>query len=148
MGNETEKSSEMNVEKVGEVLVGQEHSFEVGGQTLVLRPRTLAQLIVISKVIVRYSDKIFLGIQAMKDDSNDEEKEIDNFLKIPLEHIAILLQMFLDEERVFKKQKATVSLKFILEEIDFTMITEISTAALEMHNVGDILKNLNGLRVN
>ena len=141
-----ETKDSVNSEKLSDVLLGQNTEFEVAERTLVLQPRTLAQLLVISKQIVQYNDNLFLGIQKLQA-SDAESNDLGEFLKLPYEHIAQILSMFLDGEKVFKKTKPTVSVKFILNELDFNMIRDIATAALNMHDVSDIIKNLNGLRI-
>jgi len=142
----SETNDSVNSEKLSDVLLGQDVEFEVAGRKIVLQPRTLAQLLVISKQIVQYNDNLFLGIQKLQA-SDAETDDLGEFLKLPYEHIAYILSMFLDSEKVYKKTKPTVSVKFILNEINFTTIREIATAALNMHDVTDIIKNLNGLRI-
>ena len=142
----SETNDSVNPEKLSDILLGQDVEFEVADKKLVLRPRTLAQLIVISKQIAQYNDSLFLGITKLKA-SDGESDDLGEFLKLPYEHIAYILSMFLDSEKVYKKTKPTVSVKFILNEIDFNMIREIATSALNMHDVSDIIKNLNGLRI-
>ena len=135
--------------KIGDILIGQSIEFEVGGRTLILRPRTLSQLLVISKEIVKYSDNLFLGIKNLEVAKEaDEQSALDKFLELPYEHIIKLLQMFLDGGRVFNSKNPEVDESFLMNQLNFLEVTAIAEAALAMHNIGDVIKNLNGLRIN
>ena len=140
---------EIDLQMVGDILVGQSVEFEVGGRKLVIRPRTLSQLLMISKKIVGYNDSLYQGIKELEKVSKaDQEKELEKFMAMPIEHIVKMLQMFLDGGKKFDKNNPEVEAEFLLNAVNFSEIKAMVDAVLAMHNIGDVLKNLNGLRIN
>ena len=140
---------EIDLQMVGDIFVGQSVEFEVGGRKLVIRPRTLSQLLKISKEIVGYNDSLYLGIKELEKVSKaDQEKALEKFMAMPIEHIVKMLQMFLDGGKKFDKDNPEVDAEFLLNEVNLLDIRPMVDAVLEMHHRGSVLKNGNGLRIN
>ena len=137
----------MTDEKAAAVITAQTQEVAVGEKSYTLKPRTLAQMRAISKAIAEYSDGVYIGVESLKSKKNDElDSAVEKLLDMPFDHIIRIIQMFLDENEVFEAENPTVK-AVELEKIDFENLKEIISKILYMHDLEDLLKKINGLRV-
>ena len=137
----------MTDEKAAAVITAQTQEVAVGEKNYTLKPRTLAQMRAISKSIAKYSDGVYVGVESLRSKNGDEVKStVDKLLDMPFDHIIRIVQMFLDENEIFKVDDPTVKAGD-LEKIDFENLKEIMSKILYMHDLEDILKKISGLRV-
>ena len=101
----------------------------------------------ISKAIARYSDGLYVGVEALNSKKEEELKPaVDKILDMPYDHIITIIQMFLDENREYDSETPIVTADSI-EKMDIREITNLIDKIFHMHNVEDLLKKISGLRV-
>jgi len=134
-------------DRAADVITAEAEEVQIGEKAYTLKPRTLSQMRAISKAIARYSDGLYMGVEALKSKKEEElEPAVDKILDMPYDHIITVIQMFLDENPTYDSGKPPVSAESV-EGMDFQEIKNLVGKIFHMHNVEDLLKKISGLRV-
>ena len=136
-----------SAERAADIITAATEEFKIGEKSYTLKPRTLFQMRAISKAIARYSDGLYVGVEALNSKKEEELKPaVDKILDMPYDHIITIIQMFLDENREYDSETPIVTADSI-EKMDMREITNLIDKIFHMHNVEDLLKKISGLRV-
>lgn len=132
---------------MADIITAETEEVKIGEKVYTLKPRTLFQMRAISKAVARYSDGLYVGVQALKSKKEEELKPaVDQILDMPYDHIITIIQMFLDENQNYDSENPVISAGNI-EAMDIQEITNLVGKIFLMHNVEDLLKKISGLRV-
>ncbi len=136
-----------SAERAADIMTAATEKIMIGEISYTLKPRTLFQMRAISKAIARYSDGLYVGVQALKSKKEEELKPaVDKILDMPYDHIIMIIQMFLDENREFNSDNPIISAESI-EKMDMREVADLIGRIFKMHNIEDLLKKISGLRV-
>ena len=136
-----------SADRVADIITAATEEIRIGENSYTLEPRTLFQMRAISKAIARYSDGLYVGVEALKSRKEEELKPaVDKILDMPYDHIVTIIQMFLDENREFVPENPIISAESI-EEMDIREVADLIGRIFKMHNIEDLLKKISGLRV-
>lgn len=147
MNNEITPITAQDSERAADIITAQPVVVKCGEAEYTLTPRTPHQLRAISKYLTKYNKGMaasLLGLlKGEADDSNIEDK-INNDA---IDSMIVLIQMLLDENKTFSAKSPTISKKEIEHEVDFGQIVSVIHAAADMHDVRDLISQMQRLRV-
>lgn len=134
-------------EKLIDTVTEQPEVVRVGDRIYDLQPRTLKQLRAIAKHITSFRDTLFDGIKNAEIAKTDVIKEaMQKVNDMPFDLLIEVVQMFYDKRKVFYTETPTISKKLLEEELDYVQVKTLLTKAIELHDIGDLLKKVEGLR--
>lgn len=137
-----------SAEKLIDTVTEQPESVRVGDRIFDLQPRTLKQLRAIAKHITKFRDELFdavKGAETAKDDVFEEA--MSKVYDLPFNVLIEVVQMFYDKRKIFKDKNATMSKKLLEEDLNYSQVKKLLTKAIELHDIGDLLKKIEGLRM-
>ena len=137
-----------SAEKLIDTVTEQPESVRVGDRIFDLQPRTLKQLRAIAKHITNFRDELFEAVDTAKGVKEDAFKEaMSKIYDLPFNVLIEVVQMFYDKRKVFVFKGATVSHKLLEEDLNYSQVKKLLTKAIELHDIGDLLKKIEGLRM-
>ena len=141
------KDEQQLTEKLIDTVTEQPEEVRVGDRIYDLQPRTLKQLRAIAKHITSFRDTLFDGIKNAEIAKTDVIKEaMQKVNDMPFDLLIEVVQMFYDKRKVFSIKSPTISKKLLEEELDYVQVKTLLTKAIELHDIGDLLKKVEGLR--
>ena len=141
------KDEQQLTEKLIDTVTEQPEVVRVGDRIYDLQPRTLKQLRAIAKHITSFRDTLFDGIKNAEIAKTDVIKEaMQKVNDMPFDLLIEVVQMFYDKRKVFSIKSPTISKKLLEEELDYVQVKTLLTKAIELHDIGDLLKKVEGLR--
>ncbi len=142
----TETKAELT-EKLIDTVTEQPEEVRVGDRVFDLRPRTLKQLRAIAKYITKFRDELFEAVRKAEI-AKDEvfEDAMAKVYDMPFDVLVGVVQMFYDKRKDFKEKGVTMSKKLLEEELDYIQVKTLLTKAIELHDISDLLKKVEGLR--
>ena len=141
------KDEQKLTEKLIDTVTEQPEVVRVGDRIYDLQPRTLKQLRAIAKHITSFRDTLFDGIKNAEIAQTDVIKEaMQKVNDMPFDLLIEVVQMFYDKRKVFSIKNPTISKKLLEEEFDYVQVKTLLTKAIELHDIGDLLKKVEGLR--
>ena len=141
------KDEQKLTEKLIDTVTEQPEEVRVGDRIYDLQPRTLKQLRAIAKHITSFRDTLFDGIKNAEIAKTDVIKEaMQKVNDMPFDLLIEVVQMFYDKRKVFSIKNPTISKKLLEEEFDYVQVKTLLTKAIELHDIGDLLKKVEGLR--
>ena len=141
------KDEQQLTEKLIDTVTEQPEVVRVGDRIYDLQPRTLKQLRAIAKHITSFRDTLFDGIKNAEIAQTDVIKEaMQKVNDMPFDVLIEVVQMFYDKRKVFSIKSPTISKKLLEEELDYVQVKTLLTKAIELHDIGDLLKKVEGLR--
>lgn len=144
----TEKENKVDkTEKLLDTVTEQPESVRVGDRIFDLQPRTLKQLRAIAKHITLFRDHLFDAVKNAESATTEKFSEaVSKVGDMPFDILIVVVQMFYDKHKAFNEKKSTMSKKMLEEELDYSQIKTLLTKAIELHDIGDLLKKVEGLR--
>ena len=137
-----------SAEKLIDTVTEQPESVRVGDRVFDLQPRTLKQLRAIAKHITNFRDELFEAVDVAKGVEEDAFKEaMSKIYDLPFNVLIEVVQMFYDKRKIFKDKNATMSHKLLEEDLNYSQVKKLLTKAIELHDIGDLLKKIEGLRM-
>ena len=137
-----------SAEKLIDTVTEQPESVRVGDRIFDLQPRTLKQLRAIAKHITNFRDELFEAVDTAKGVKEDAFKEaMSKIYDLPFNVLIEVVQMFYDKRKVFIFKDATMSHKLLEEDLNYSQVKKLLTKAIELHDIGDLLKKIEGLRM-
>lgn len=137
-----------SAEKLIDTITEQPESVRVGDRIFDLQPRTLKQLRAIAKHITKFRDKLFEAVDTAKVVKDDAfEEAMSKIYDLPFDVLIEVVQMFYDERKIFIFKGATMSKKLLEEDLNYSEVKKLLTKAIELHDIGDLLKKIEGLRM-
>lgn len=134
-------------DKLIDTVTEQPEAIRVGGRIYDLQPRSLKQLRAIAKHITSYRTKLYDDVKNAEVAKADAfESAMESVNSMPFDVIIEVVQMFYDKRKVFKLESATMKKKLLEEELDYVEVKKLLTKAIELHDIGDLLKKVDGLR--
>ena len=141
------KDEQKLTEKLIDTVTEQPEVVRVGDRIYDLQPRTLKQLRAIAKHITTFRENLFDGIKSMEVSKADVfAKAMEKVNDMPFDLLIEVVQMFYDKQKVFSIKNPTISKKLLEEEFDYVQVKTLLTKAIELHDIGDLLKKVEGLR--
>ena len=136
-----------NGERAADIITAQPVVVKCGEREYTLTPRTPHQLRAISKYLTEYNKGMAASLLGLLKGETEESKIEDRINNDAIDSMIVLIQMLLDENKTFNFRKPTISKKEIEHEVDFGQIVNVIHAAAEMHDVRDLISQMQRLRV-
>ncbi len=133
--------------RAADIITAQPVVVKCGETEYTLTPRTPHQLRAITKYLAQYNKEMagsLLGIVKGEGDEGETEKKINNDA---IDSMIVLVQMLLDTNKTFNASKPTIKKSEIENEMDFGQINFVIHTAGDMHDIRDLISQMQRLRV-
>ncbi len=149
MNNEnTPIKAQENDERAADIITAQPVVVKCGEREYTLTPRTPHQLRAISKYLTKYNKGMAASLLSILKNPTEEDGKIeDKINNDAIDSLIVMVQMLLDENKTFNTREPIIPKKEIEQGMDFGQIANVIHAAAEMHDVRDLISQMQRLRV-